>query len=176
MSEEPDMDELKGETCAFCNKNTLTLRQMEREVPYFGNLILFSMQCENPECAYRKSDVEAEQPKGKVKQTLEVNEEEDLKARVVKSSTATVKVPRVGNIEPGEASNGYVTNIEGILNRLKVQIEKARDLSEDDSEKKKAKNLIKKLSRVMQGRDKIKVTLEDPEGNSSIISEKIESK
>ncbi len=171
MSSEPEV--LKGETCAFCNKDTLTLMQMERDIPYFGKIILFSMQCENPECGYRKSDVEREEPSGKaIKESFEVESDEDLKVRVVKSSTATIKIPRVGSIESNEASSGYVTNIEGILNRMKVQIEKVRDSTDDDSEKKKAKNLIKKLNKVMMGREKIKLTLEDPSGNSAIVSDK----
>ncbi len=171
MDSEPEI--LKGEKCAFCNKNTLTLMQMERDIPYFGNIIIFSMQCENPECGYRKSDVEREQPSDKpVKESIEVTSEEDLKTRVVKSSTATIKIPRVGSIESGEASSGYVTNIEGVINRIKVQIEKVRDTTDDDSEKKKCKNLVKKLNKVIMGREKISIQLEDPNGNSAIISDK----
>ncbi|MCF7871549.1 ZPR1 zinc finger domain-containing protein [Candidatus Woesearchaeota archaeon] len=167
---------LEGEHCPFCNKKTLTLRQAEREVPFFGNLIIFSMDCENEDCGYHKADVEASESKGPVKASFEVTCEEDLKVRVVKSSSATIKIAHVGSIEPGEASNGYVTNIEGILNRMKVQVEKIRDNTDDDSEKKKAKNIIKKLTKVMMGSEKIKITLDDPTGNSAIISEKTEFK
>ncbi|MCF7866932.1 ZPR1 zinc finger domain-containing protein [Candidatus Woesearchaeota archaeon] len=167
-----EMEVLEGEHCPFCNKKTLTLRQAEREVPFFGNLIIFSMDCENDDCGYHKADVEAAESKSPIKASIEVSSEEDLRVRVVKSSTATIKIAHVGSIEPGETSNGYVTNIEGILNRMKVQVEKVRDSTDDDAEKKKAKNIIKKLTKVMMGSEKITISLEDPNGNSAIISEK----
>ena len=67
---------------------------------------------------------------------------------------------------------GFVSNIEGILNRVKYQVENARDTAEDDEDKKKAKNLLKKLLRIMWGQEKQKIIIEDPSGNSAIISDK----
>ena len=95
-----------------------------------------------------------------------------MKIRVVKSSNATVKIPHIGSIEPGEAANGYITNIEGILQRMKKQIEVLSDDSEEEEDRKKAKNMLKKLLRVMWGQEKLKLIIEDPSGNSAIISEK----
>ena len=37
---------------------------------------------------------------------------------------------------------GYITNIEGILSRVKKEIEVVRDTAEDDEDRKKAKNLL----------------------------------
>ena len=59
-----------------------------------------------------------------------------------------------------------------VLKRVKHAIEIARDNAEDDSEKTKAKNLLKKLGKVLWGQEKIKIILEDPTGNSAIISDK----
>jgi len=167
-----EMSTIKGETCPFCHEKTLTLREAERDIPYFGKVYLFSMDCSNSECNYHKADVETVEEHGPVKYVIEVDSEDDMKIRIVKSSSATVKIPHVGSIEPGEASNGYVTNIEGILNRVKKQVEILRDESEDKSDIKKAKNIIKKLTRVMWGQEKLKMTVEDPAGNSAIVSEK----
>lgn len=172
MTQEPQMDVLEGEKCPFCLKDTLILREMVRDIPYFGNVILFSMECQNEECGYIKSDLEAEEQKDRVKCTFEISSEDDLKVRVVKSSTATIKLPRIGSIEATDNSNGYVTNVEGVLNRMKNTIEKVRDSTDDNAEKKKAKNLLKKLTKIMWGQEKITMTLEDPNGNSAIISEK----
>ena len=38
--------------------------------------------------------------------------------------------------------------------------------------KKKAKNMLKKLNRTMWGQEKLKIIIEDPSGNSAIISDK----
>lgn len=171
-----NVDVLEGEHCPFCNKKTLTLKQLEREIPYFGKLVIFSMDCENDECRYHKADVESEVPKDPMKATITIESEDDLNVRVIKSSTATIKIPHVGSIEPGETSNGYVTNVEGILNRMKKQVEFARDTAEDESDKKKAKNILKKLTKVLMGSEKLTITLDDPAGNSAFISEKAEIK
>ena len=170
--EEQGYSEITGETCPFCLQKTLTLREMEQEIPYFGEVAIFSMDCENEDCNYHKADIEALEAKPAIKTSIEITSEEDLKIRVVKSSNATIKIARIGSIEPGEASNGYVTNIEGVINRMKRQIEKIRDDSDDDTERKKAKNMIKKLTKVLMGNEPITITLEDPTGNSAIISEK----
>lgn len=176
MSDDYEMEVLEGETCPFCHKKTLTLRQAEREIPYFGKLIIFSMDCENSECNYHKADVETEEQRDPIKCSIDIDSEQDMKIRVIKSSTATIKIPHIGSIEPGEASNGYITNVEGILNRMKRQIEFLKENAEEESEKKKAKNMLKKLTRVMWGQEKITIFLEDPNGNSAIISDKVKYK
>ena len=161
---------INGEPCPICHNKTLTLSESEMDIPFFGHTYLFSMNCSS--CGYHKADVEAGEQKTPVKYALEIDSEKDMHIRVVKSSNATVKIPHVGTIEPGESSNGYITNIEGILQRFKKMTEILRDEAEDKEEQKKAKNIIKKLTRVMWGQDKLKLTIEDPSGNSAIISDK----
>lgn len=169
-TEFPDVSELDGQPCPMCSQNSLKLTEFSREIPYFGNVYIFSMQCSN--CKYHKSDVEPDGFGEPARYTLDINGEDDMKIRVIKSANATVKVPRISTIEPGSASNGYITNVEGILNKIKDQIEHIRDSTEDKAERKKAKNLVKKLQNVIWGRDTIKLIIEDPSGNSAIISEK----
>ncbi|MBW2983892.1 ZPR1 zinc finger domain-containing protein [Candidatus Woesearchaeota archaeon] len=163
---------VEKETCPMCRQKTLTLMEEETEVPYFGKVFVFSMSCSN--CSFNKADVEAAERKEPCRYTFEISSEEDMKVRVVKSSEATIKIPHMATVTPGPASNGYVTNIEGVLTRIKEQIEKLRDAEEDDSAKKKAKNQLKKLMKVMWGQEKMKLIIEDPSGNSAIISDKAE--
>ncbi|MEA3430489.1 MAG: ZPR1 zinc finger domain-containing protein [Nanoarchaeota archaeon] len=163
-------NELKGQPCPMCNKKTLTLMEAERDVPFFGKVYLFSMTCST--CKYYKSDIELAEKHEPAKYTLEVSNEEDLKIRVIKAASATVKIPHIATIEPGASSNGYVTNVEGIINRVKAIIEQKRDMEEDSAIKKKAKNLLKKINKVLWGQDKLKIIISDPNGNSAIISDK----
>lgn len=163
-------EEFEQQLCPLCNEKTLILTEREVEVPYFGKVFLFSMTCTN--CKYHKADVEALEQKEPVKYEFEISSEEDMKVRVVKSSEATVKLPHLATITPGPASQGYVTNIEGILNRVKYQIESAKEMEEDEEDKKKAKNLLKKLLDITWGKEKQKIIIEDPSGNSAIISDK----
>ena len=168
----PKPETMSGQPCPLCYKKTLTLTEEETEVPYFGKVFVFSMTCSN--CKYHKSDLEAAEKKEPCKYTFEISNEKDMKVRVVKSAEATVKIPHITTITPGPASQGFVTNIEGILNRIKYQIETARDTAEDNEDKKKAKNLLKKLLKITWGQEKQKIIIEDPSGNSAIISDKAE--
>lgn len=156
--------------CPLCSQKTLILTERETEVPYFGKVLLFSMTCSN--CKYHQADIEAIDRKEPVKYEFEVSSEDDMKVRVVKSSEATVKLPHIATITPGPASQGYVTNIEGILNRVKYQIESAKEMEEDEGGKKKAKNLLKKILNITWGKERQKIIIEDPSGNSAIISDK----
>lgn len=166
--EQPNI--LKDQECPICHKKALTMMESVKEIPFFGEVFIFSMSCEN--CKYHKADVEAVDKKDPYKYTFEINSEEDLKVRVVKASEATIKIPHIITIESTPSSNGYVTNIEGILNRVKKIIESARDNEEDPAIKKKAKNQLKKLQKVLWGNESLKIIIEDPSGNSAIISEK----
>jgi len=156
--------------CPLCHEKKLILTEKEVEVPYFGRVFLFSMTCNN--CKYHKADIESAEQKEPIKYDFEISSENDMKIRVVKSSEATVKLPHIATITPGPASQGYVTNIEGILNRVKYQIETVKEMEEDEEDKKKAKNLLKKITRIMRGQEKQKLIIEDPSGNSAIISDK----
>ena len=75
-------------------------------------------------------------------------------------------------ITPGPASEGYVTNIEGLLKKVKDVIERKKESLEEKKERIQAIKLIKKINKILFGQDKIKITIEDPSGNSAIISDK----
>ena len=97
---------------------------------------------------------------------------DDLNVRVVRSSEGSIKIAHVGSLEPGVNAEGFVSNIEGVIMRFKKQIETLRDSAEEDEDRKKAKNLLKKLQNVLWGSEKLKIVLEDPSGNCAIVSDK----
>lgn len=165
-----NVDTLEGQDCPMCRAKTLTLTEVEREIPYFGKVFLFSMTCSS--CKYHKADVEAAEQKEPCKYTFEVSSEADMNVRVIKSAEGTVKIPNIMTIESGPGSNGYITNIEGVLNRVKTMLEKSKDDCEDEEDKKKVWNMIKKINRAMWGSEKLKIIIEDQTGNSAIISDK----
>lgn len=167
------MDELKNQNCPICKKNTLTLIEETYNIPHFGKCFLMSMNCSD--CHFHKADVEAEETKPPCKYTFIIKNKSDLNIKVIKSSEATIKIPQLKlSVTPGSSSIGYITNIEGVLSRSKKIIEEQRDLSEEPDLKKKAKNLLKKLWKVECGDLELKIIIEDPSGNSAILSDKAE--
>ena len=172
---EDKIDTLEGQECPICHKNTCTLTQMDRHIP-FGNkevlIYVFSMNCS--ECKYHKADVEFAEGRDPTKVSIDVEGDNDLGIMIIRSGEGIIKIPHITTIEGGPASNGYITTVEGLLNRVKKAVETLRDNAEDDAEKKKAKNMLKKLTRIMWGKDKCRIIIEDKTGNSDILSEKAE--
>ncbi|MDP4012550.1 MAG: ZPR1 zinc finger domain-containing protein [Candidatus Nanoarchaeia archaeon] len=165
------MDKLEKQKCPFCFKDSLTLIEDETEVPYFGKLFVFSMECSS--CKAKQADVESAEQKEPSKYTFTVESEKDMEIRVVKSSAATIKIPQLRmSSTPGPASEGYVSNIEGLLDRFVEVIEREKETTDDDTERKHAKNLLKKIRKIKYGDIPLKIIIEDPTGNSAIISEK----
>ena len=166
------MVELANQQCTFCSENKATLREDEIDIPYFGRVFIFSMHCEA--CNAHQADVEPAEQKEPCRFTLEVSSEDDLNIKIVKSGEATVKIPHVMTIEPGPAAQGYVTNVEGLIERVKGVIESAAESEEDPHAKKKARNLLKKLNKVLVGRENLRIIIEDKSGHSAIISDKVQ--
>ena len=63
-----------------------------------------------------------------------------------------------------------------VRSELDENVTKKLRREEDDELKQKAKNMLKKLFRVRCGEEKLKIIIEDPTGNSAIISDKAEKK
>lgn len=165
------MEVIENERCPFCKKKNLKLTEDEQDIPYFGKVFIFSMDCSN--CNYRKADLEAAERKEPCKITFEVNSAKDLAVRVVKSAEATIKVPGLKmDVRPGPNSEGYISNVEGVLMRFKKIIEGERDNADDNSIRDHAKKLLKKLWKVELGEMPLKIVIEDPSGNSAVISDK----
>ena len=69
-------------------------------------------------CGWKQADFIP--PEEKIeKWSLSVKSQADLSSRVVRSSSCTVRIPELDlEVNPGSSSTGYVSNIEGVLNRF----------------------------------------------------------
>ena len=70
MSEEEKINVLEEQPCPMCHKKSLTLREMDRDIPFFGMCYVFSMDCNA--CNYHMADVEVDEAKGQVKYSFDV--------------------------------------------------------------------------------------------------------
>ena len=165
------MEKIENETCPICMEKKLSLIEDEQDIPYFGKVYVMSMNCSG--CGYKLSDVEAVEQKEPCKYEITIKGNKDLNIRVVKSSEGAVKIPQLKmSMDPGSGSEGFVSNVEGLLQRFKKILEGERDAADEEDVRKKAKNLLKKLWKVECGDEELKIIIEDPSGNSAIISDK----
>jgi zinc finger protein len=120
-------------------------------------------------CGYRTVDVFPVREMKPNRQELKVSTQAGLNVRVVKSSKATLRIPEFGiEIAPGPASQGYITNVEGVLDRIEDVLL--------DMVKWNKKGAQQMLDRIRSVREKVSepftLIIEDPTGSSLIISEK----
>lgn len=144
----------------------------EIEIPHFGNVLETTLLC--PSCGFRHSDVIALEQNDPAKYVLEINKN-NLSIRVVRSQSATVTIPEVGvKVEPGPKSEGYVTNVEGVLTRFEDAVIKALNLFEDETSQINAKKTLAQIQELKKGNRTATLIILDPFGQSNIVSEKAE--
>ena len=144
----------------------------EIEIPHFGNVMETSIQC--PSCGFKHSDIIALEQNDPAKYKLEINKN-NLSVRVVRSQSATVCIPEIGvKVEPGPKSEGYVTNVEGILTRFESAVKKALQLFDDDESQKNGKNTLAQIEELKKGNGTATLIILDPFGQSKIVSDNVE--
>ncbi|MBQ6351041.1 MAG: ZPR1 zinc finger domain-containing protein [Methanobrevibacter sp.] len=144
----------------------------ELEIPHFGKVLETTLLC--PSCGFRHSDVIALEQNDPAKYVLEINKN-NLSIRVVRSQSATVIIPEVGvKVEPGPKSEGYVTNVEGMLTRFEDAVIKALNLFDDEESQANAKKTLAEIQELKKGNGTATLIILDPFGQSNIVSEKVE--
>lgn len=169
-------DEKLGEMiikCPACSVEGIAKSIMkELEIPHFGKVLETTILC--PSCGFRHSDVISLEQNDPAKYVLEINKN-NLSVRVVRSQSATVLIPEVGvKVEPGPKSEGYVTNVEGILTRFEDAVKKAMNLFESEESQKNAEKVLKHIQDLKKGNGTATLIILDPFGQSNVVSEKVE--
>lgn len=144
-----------------------------QDIPHFGEAMLIAGVCG---CGYRHSDTILLNQKEPVRYTMEVSCPSDLNARVIRSTSGTIRVPELGiDVEPGPASEAYVSNIEGVLDRIMSVVEFATRSAREAGDREKTNRgseILDNLAKTREGQFNLTVVIEDPLGNSAINSEK----
>ena len=144
----------------------------EIEIPHFGKVLETTIQC--PECGFKHSDIIALEQNDPAKYIIAINKK-NLSTRVVRSQSATVSIPEIGvKVEPGPKSEGYVTNIEGILTRFEDAVKKALNLFDDAESQANAKNTLKNIEELKKGNMEATLIIYDPFGQSNVVSDEVE--
>ena len=159
--------------CPACAKNGVAKSIMkEIEIPHFGKVMETTIQC--PSCGFKHSDIIALEQNEPAKYVLEINKS-TLSVRVVRSQSATVIIPEIGvKVEPGPKSEGYVTNVEGVLTRFESAVKKALNLFDDEESQINGKKALDSIQELINGNGTATLIILDPFGQSNVVSEKVE--
>lgn len=176
VEDNKDLFVVKNQECPACGEKKAVFTEYETEDPYCGPIAIFSIKCEA--CGYKNSDLEIIENGTPAEYSLEIENPQDLSARVIKSGACEIKIPSFRiSVDSDANSEGYVTNIEGLINRFKKNVSLLKDDPDiSKEERKKVKNILKNIDKVLFGEKKIKIVLRDTTGNSAIISDKVQIK
>jgi zinc finger protein len=155
--------------CPCCNSEIEYLYKTEN-IPFFSDILIISAVC--PACGYKFVDTQLLKHGDPARYTVSVESEQDLAIRVVRSMSASLEIPELGvRIDPGPACEGFISNVEGVLDRIGTVVEGAARNGTDD-EKVSAAALLANIARVKAGQFPVTLILEDPSGNSGLIADK----
>ncbi len=155
--------------CPCCPTEIEYIYQTEN-IPYFSDILIISTVC--PSCGYRYVDTQVLKHTDPMRYELAIESEDDLAARVVRSTGARLEIPELGvRIDPGPACEGFVSNVEGVLDRIEKVVKGALNWGNEE-EAENARALLDRIEAVKRGTFPITLILEDPTGTSAIISDK----
>ncbi|BAF23931.1 zinc finger protein zpr1 [Oryza sativa Japonica Group] len=157
--------------CMRCGDNGTT-RLLMTMIPHFREVVLMAFEC--PHCGERNNEVQFAgqlQPKGCCYR-LEVprGQNEILNRQVVKSDSATIKIPELDFEIPPEAQRGSLSTVEGIIMRAVDELQALQDERKKvDPQKAEAiDKFLAKLRSLGLGEAAFTFVLDDPAGNSFI--------
>ena len=144
------------------------------EIPYFGEHTQITVLCHA--CGWIQTDfipADGDKPGGC---TLLISKPEHIRARIVRSSSCTVRIVELDlEVKPGTASTGYVSNVEGVIDRfMEVIVMVTRQAYTDDAEMSDIQTLQEMHTTLLELKEEPilrPITLEflDPNGHSQIL-------
>ncbi len=154
--------------CPACDKLGLDVAFHIHKIPYFGDVMENVISC--PSCGYRHAEVIILEAREPARYTLKVESEEDMLVRVVRSGSARIEIPELGiKITPGLNSEGYISNVEGVLARIEDVLAMIKSWEGGE----KSEELLTRIKKIKAGKEAVHLIIEDPTGNSIIISDKV---
>ncbi len=162
------MESLVPMKCPVCGHEGMKSTVSTLELPMLGEAVQTMLMC--PECGFKTSDVMIIEQSEPVRYTMKIESPSDINARVVRSTSGTIRIPELGiSMEPGPASESFISNIEGVLMRV---MEVLDGLDYDENDKKAVEERKKEIESSMNGRKHFTFIIEDPFGNSAILHKK----
>ncbi|GKV45467.1 hypothetical protein SLEP1_g52542 [Rubroshorea leprosula] len=158
-------------TCGVCAARCET-RMFVTKIPYFQEVIVMATTCDA--CGYRNSELK---PGGRIPEngkriTLCVKNINDLSRDVIKSDTASVKVPELDLELASGTLGGVVTTVEGLITKISESLERVHGFtfgdSLDENKRKKWTDFKERLNKILGMEQPWTLILDDALSNSFI--------
>ena len=156
--------------CPQCLKDdALTMLAMSSEIPYFGEHTQITVICES--CGWKHTDFIPSDGEKPGYSSLVVDNSEKCSARVIRSSSGTIRIPELElEVSPGGSSSGFVSNVEGVIKRFEDAVGSIlRGNADDEKIVQASLELLESLRKMKSGSSHFLVELLDPRGRSQII-------
>ena len=156
--------------CPECLEDeALMMLAMSSEIPYFGEHTQITVICES--CGWKHTDFIPSDGEKPGYSSLIVDNVEKCSARVVRSSSCTIRIPELDlEVSPGGSSSGFVSNIEGVINRFEDAVGSIiRGSPDDETVLDASLELLEGLRKMKNGGSQFLIELLDPRGRSQII-------
>ena len=150
-------------------EDALMMLSMSSEIPYFGEHTQITVICES--CGWKHTDFIPSDGEKPGYSSLIVDNPEKCSARVVRSSSCTIRIPDLDlEVSPGGSSSGFVSNIEGVINRFEDAVGSIiRGNADDETAVEASLELLEGLRKMKDGGSDFLIELLDPRGRSQII-------
>jgi len=157
--------------CMRCGENGTT-RILLTQIPHFQEIVLMAFEC--PHCGEKNNEVQFAgklQPQGCC-YTLKVPEGalEVMNRQVVKSDSASVKLPELEFEVPPEAQRGTLSTVEGVLLRAADELQALQEERRrvDPTTAEALDRFLVNLNLCATGKKPFTFIVDDPAGNSFV--------
>ncbi|KAL0398141.1 UNVERIFIED_CONTAM: Zinc finger protein ZPR1 [Sesamum radiatum] len=158
-------------TCGAC-ATKCECRMFVTNIPYFQEVIVMASTCDA--CGYRNSEVK---PGGRIPDKgkriiVHVKNIKDLSRDVIKSDTASVKIPELELELASGTLGGLVTTVEGLISKIGESLERVHGFtfgdSLDDNRRSKWKEFRAKLEKLKSLEESWSLIIDDALANSFV--------
>uniref|UniRef100_H9G1D2 Zinc finger protein ZPR1 n=1 Tax=Macaca mulatta TaxID=9544 RepID=H9G1D2_MACMU len=155
--------------CMNCYCNGMT-RLLLTKIPFFREIIVSSFSCEH--CGWNNTEIQSAgrvQDQG-VRYTLTVRAPEDMNREVVKTDSATTRIPELDFEIPAFSQKGALTTVEGLITRAISGLEQDQPArrANKDATAERIDEFIVKLKELKQVASPFTLIIDDPSGNSFV--------
>lgn len=155
--------------CMNCYRNGTT-RLLLTKIPFFREIIVSSFFCEH--CGWNNTEIQSAgriQDQG-VRYTLTVRGQEDMNREVVKTDSATTRIPELDFEIPAFSQKGALTTVEGLISRAISGLEQDQPTRRaiEHAVAERIDVFIGKLKDLKQVTSPFTLIIDDPSGNSFV--------